>query len=243
MPTLLQLRDRCKQESDNVNQSFLSDAEWNTLINSSYQELYGLLAQKFGADYFVQSPSTGYTFVTDGVNQFFALPSDFFKLLGIDVQVASPQQWVSLKPFAFADRNRLSVFNNPIPMAGQTVRVFYVPRVTLLSADASVTVDAVDMSGWDEYIVIDAAMKALEKEESDIQAFVIRKQAILERIESEAANRDAGNPATIVDVFGRRSRGMQYRLNGTSLWLIGNSTPGWGPYGDWPDESGSGWGW
>jgi len=36
MTTLLQLRDRCKQESDNVNSSFITDAEWTTYINASY---------------------------------------------------------------------------------------------------------------------------------------------------------------------------------------------------------------
>ena len=29
MTTLLQLRTLCKYESDNVNQSFISDTEWN----------------------------------------------------------------------------------------------------------------------------------------------------------------------------------------------------------------------
>lgn len=236
MSTLLQLRDRCKQESDNVGQSFVSDPEWNTYINNSYGELYSLLAESYGADYFVQSLTGGYTFLTDGINSFFALPADFFKLLGVDVQVSSPQQWVSLKPFAFADRNRLSVFNNPVPMAGQTVRMFYIPRVTALAADGTSTVDAVSINGWDEYIVADACIKALAKEESDVSVFMVRKQGLIKRMESETQNRDAGNPPTIVDVLGRRARGMQYRINGSNLWLIGNSTPGWGPLGDWPDD-------
>jgi hypothetical protein len=64
--TLLQIRDLCKQESDMVNSSFLSDAEWNSYINQSYYELYDLLVQKYGNDYFVQTP---YTFITDGVSK------------------------------------------------------------------------------------------------------------------------------------------------------------------------------
>lgn len=241
MPTLLQLRDRCKEESDNVGQSFVSDAEWNKYINASYSELYGLLVQAYSNDYYVQSPSSGYTFTTDGVNQFFALPADFFKLLGVDVQVSSPQQWVSLKPFAFSDRNSLSVFNSPIPMAGQTVRVFYIPTLTALSADGDNTVSL--LNGWDEYIVIDAAIKALGKEESDVQLLMMRKKLLTDRLEIEAQNRDAASPARIVDTLGRRSRFMQYRLNGSNLWLIGNSTPGWGPLGDWPTDDFYSGGW
>ncbi len=239
MPTLLQLRDRCKEESDSVGQAFVSDAEWNKYINSSYSELYGLLVQVYSNDYYVQTPSAGYTFTTDGINQFFALPPDFFKLLGVDVQVSSPAQWVSLKPFAFSDRNRLSAFNTPIPMAGQTVRLFYIPTLTALAQDGDSTVSI--LNGWDEYIVIDAAIKGVAKEESDVSVLMSRKAAIKTRLESEAENRDASSPARIVDVLGRRARGMQYRLNGSNLWLIGSSTPGWGPLGDWPTDD-FGWG-
>lgn len=236
--TLLQLRDRCKQESDNVGQSYVSDAEWNNYINGSYAELYGLIVEAFGNDYFVQSPASGYTFVTDGTNNFFALPADFFKLLGVDLRVQAPNYWVSLKPFAFAERNRFSLFNSSVPMAGQTVRLLYVPRVATLSLDA----DSVDgVNGWEEYIVADACIKALAKEESDVSVFAARKQALVARINAETENRDAGSPARIVDVFGQRSRGMQYRLNGNNLWLIGGNTPAWGYPGDGLVDDGFGW--
>lgn len=235
MSTLLQLRDRCKEESDNVNSSFVSDAEWNKYINNSYGELYSLLAQSFGADYFVATPAP---ITTDGVNQLFPLASDFFKLLGVEVQVSSPAQWVSLKPFAFADRNQVSLFNTQIPQAGQSVRYWYIPRVTALAADGTSTVDAISINGWDEYIVADACIKALAKEESDVSVFMTRKTALVTRLEAEVSNRDAGNPARIVDVLGKRARSMQYRLNGSNLWLIGSASPGWYyDAGDWGGDS------
>ena len=56
----------------------------------------------------------------------------------------------------------------------------------------------------------------------------------------ERENRDAGNGQVTVDVFGRRARAMQYRLNGNNLWLIGNNVPGWGPFGDWGNEGSGG---
>jgi len=231
--TLLQLRDRAKQESDNVGQSFVTDAEWTTYINDAYGELYGLIVQHFGNDYFTQSPSTGYTFTTNGTSQFFALPADFFKLLGVDLQVSSPNIWVTLRPFAFSERNRLSVTNSLVPMAGQTIRVFYVPRPATLASDS----DSIDgVNGWEELIVIDSCIKALAKEESDVSVFLARKAAFMARLDSEIENRDAGSPATIADVLGKRARAMQYRLNGNSLWLIGNGMPGYGPWGDWGND-------
>lgn len=222
MSTLAQLRLRCQQESDNVGQSFLSDAEWNTHINNSYAELYSLLVEAYGNDYFVASPQS---ISTDGTNYLFALASDFFKLLGVEVLYGSTARYISLKPFAFSDRNKFSSLNSPIPTSGQTVRVWYIPRVTALSADGTSTVDAITMQGWDEYIVADACIKALAKEESDVSVFMARKSSLGKRLEAEIENRDAGNPACIVDSRGRVAGGMQYRLSGNNIWLTGNAFP------------------
>lgn len=234
MATLLELRDRCKQESDNVGQSFISDAEWTTNINASYQELYGLVTTAFGNDYFVQTPSTGATFTTNGTAEHYALPADFFKLLAVDLQVSSPNYWVALKPFTMSERNSFGLLGTMIPMAGQTVRILYVPRCATLVNNA----DPVDgVNGWEEYIVADVCIKALAKEESDVSVFMARKGALLERLQGEATNRDAGSPATVSDVQGRRARAMRYRLYGNYLWLRGNGMPGWGPWGDWPSDA------
>ena len=237
--TLLQLRTLAQQESDNVNQTFISNAEWNTYINQSYLELYGLIVNAFGNDYFTQSPATGYQFTTTGTTQFFALPTDFFKLLGCDVQTTATGQWIPVRPFTFAERNDLQNVNGNIPAAGQVMRLFYVPRATQMTLDAD-TIDGVN--GWEEYIIIDAAMKAMAKEESDVSVLVLRKQAIIDRLNSEVENRDANGPLRVTDVSGQRALGMRYRINGSNIWLIGGTTPGWWPTGDW--DAGTGWlGW
>ncbi len=241
--TLLAVRDACKSESDNVGEAFVADAEWDVFIQRSYAELYGLIVTEFGNDYFVQSPNSGYQFTTDGINQLFNLPdgvspsfagaSAFFKLLGVDLRVSAPNQWVSLHPFPFAERNRYSLGNNNIPMAGQVIRLLYVPRLVVPTADS----DLLDgVNGWTEYIVVDACIKAMGKEESDVSPLFARKQALIDRLNSEVENRDAGFPAVIADTRGRGGVGMRYRLNGNQLWLIGGSTlqPGWGDF-SWDD--------
>ncbi len=111
------------------------------------------------------------------------------------------------------------------------MRLLYVPLPTLPTQDAD-TIDGVN--SWEDSIVIDVAMKMMAKEESDISALLIRKKALTDRLEAEVSNRDAGNPSRIVNVQGKRARSMQYRLNGSSLWLVGNSTPGFqADMGDW----------
>lgn len=241
MTTLTQMRDRCKQATDMVNSAFVTDPEWDNYIGQSYAELYGILAQVYGARYFIQTPSTGYLFTTDGLNQQFALPADFFKLLNVSVRVAQANQWVTLKSFELNEMNSLSQFNTQIPAAGQTLRLFYVPTPPVFdSGDPLLPV--LVANGWDEYIVIDASIKALTKEESDVSVFMARKAAFNQRLEAEASNRDAGQPTRIQDVFGKRARSMQYAIMGTNLMLVGGATPGWyygqgdwGPYGDADD--------
>ncbi len=56
------------------------------------------------------------------------------------------------------------------------------------------------ISGWEEYIVLDATLKAMGKEESDISLIAQQKLAMKQRLIDMAANRDVGNPATVADV-------------------------------------------
>lgn len=221
--TLAELRNAVRDRADMKNQSgdysnaFITDSVLNGFINQSYFELYDLLVGAYGENYSVASP---YFINTDGVNQFFNLPADFYKLLGVDVQVTSPvsnNAFWTLKEFSFAERNKYAVPNtqlyfgitnlryriqgdqlwlNPLPQVNQTVRLFYIPRMVTLALDTD-TVQGV--SGWTEYIIVDAAIKCLQKEESDVSVFMAQKQALLARIEAMAQNRDAGMPSTVAD--------------------------------------------
>lgn len=215
--TLLQLRTAVRQRADMVNSTFITDAELTSYINQSAYELYDLLVEKYGDDYFVTLPAPQYT--TDGIATTYALPTDFYKLLGVDLAVSMPDWWVTLRPFEMAERNRFALRNfqsfyglsnlryklagssiwfSPTPAAGQTYRLWYVPRWTELSADTD-TLDGV--SGWTEYVIVDAAIKCLQKEESDPTMLAVQKQALVQRIEAAAANRDAGMPHTVSDTM------------------------------------------
>jgi hypothetical protein len=120
---------------------------------------------------------------------------------------------VPIKQFNFADRNRYSVLGpvfldvryrlvgtkimfSPLPKAGVALRLWYVPRFAGLVNDTD-TFDG--FGGWTEYVVTDAAIKALQKEESDVSVLMAQKQALIARIESAAENRDAANPETVTD--------------------------------------------
>lgn len=213
--TLASIRTQAQQRSDMVNSTFISTTEWNSYISNSYKELYDILVGAYSGDYYV---ATAFTFASDGTNDSFALPTDFYKLLGLDLQLGSTgDSWVTIRPFNFADRNRYAVPNfqsfygitnlryrlrgsslwlTPIPSGGQTFRVWYIPEPASLVNDTD-TLDGI--SGWEEYIIVDAAIKAKDKEESDVSILMAQKQALLIRIESMAQNRDAANPSTVAD--------------------------------------------
>jgi|SRR5712664_17510 len=216
--TLAFLRTAAKQRADMVNSSFLTDSEHNNNINASWAELYDILIQKYGNDFFYKSA----TFITDGLADNFALPTDFYKLLGADVQLTTGVNPISitLRPFTFNERNRYSIPNFqtwfgvtnlryriragtiwfiPLPSANQTVKIHYIPQLAPLVNDTDALPAATDGMGWEEYIVIDAAIKALQKEESDVSVLEGQKMALIKRIESAAENRDAGSPATVAD--------------------------------------------
>ena len=55
-------------------------------------------------------------------------------------------------------------------------------------------------SGWDEYLIITAAISALLKEEADASALFAIKQQLQDRIIAVSEMRDLGEPTTVTDV-------------------------------------------
>lgn len=299
--TLGNIRLMAQQRADQVNSSFLSLPEWNSNISASYKELYDLLVQKYGDDYYYTVPisytttgqinstyqaqvfplpdgisvtdagtTLGFTGNThsstlvDGLSSISGLtvgqivtgsgiPSGakivsiggssitlsmaatatatgvslvaanvsaaFYKSMLVEVALnpGDPNSWVTLKKYQRIQQNLWNFPNVytfygitnlryritgtqlqivPICAAGQTLRMWYAPRPLSLVKDTD-TIDGV--SGWEEYIVIDAAIKAMQKEESDCQELMLQKAAMIARINSAAENRDVGLPETVSD--------------------------------------------
>lgn len=215
MATLAELRQLVRQRADMENSNFVSDAELNAYINSSYKELYDLLVATF-EDYYTLDPVE---FTLSGSTHTYDLPANFYKLRGVDFKNSSSgSEWSTVRPFVFTERNRVNntfygnlyswdqrsyrILGNklvfyPQENAEGTYRIWYVPRTTELAGDT----DELDgINGWEEYVVVDAAMKVLIKEESDIQPLVLQKEQMRKRIEDMAKDRDAGESDRIGDV-------------------------------------------
>ena len=233
-PKLSDIRTAARQRSDMVNSQFVTDAEFNGYVNASAYELLDLLEQKYGTNYQFGLP---YQFGTDGQTDQYPLPPDFYKLMGVDLLLGStPQYSLTIQPFQFSERNRWAWPNMqalyglvnlryrmvgnmlwliPRAAAGQVIRLWYVPRMVPMVQDTDVLWQAI--SGWEEYVIVDAATKALVKEESDPSALMAQKSALVMRIEAAAEARDEGRPPVVSD-----TRSSDYE------WPPGASGMGWG---------------
>lgn len=214
--TLATLRQSAQQRADMENSTFLSTAEWNGLINASAKWLYDKLVAAY-EDYFEKE----YSFTTTSNQDTYALPSDFYKLLGTD-QVLGNGQSITLEPYEALKRNSYQAYNQ----AGNVINLRYIPTFTNLSADGD-TFDGVN--GWEEFIIVDAARKAAMKEEAfDLaNALQLEKNDISSRIDDLVVNRDGGFGDRVNDVTTIHSRFDQlaypqitYRLVGQNIRLM-----------------------
>lgn len=209
--TLANIRTQVRERCDIENSEFITDSELNSYINLSYADLYDKLVSAFEDYYLTSTTST----VSAGSSSF-SVPNDFYKLKAVDYQL-SDGNFVSLNKFNFSERNNKynntgSLNNNyniryrlvgntieliPTNQATGTYKIWYVPVYTTLSSDSD-TLDGVN--GWEEYIIVDACIKCLTKEESDTSEFQRQKQYQLKRLEEMKINRDIGQPDTITDI-------------------------------------------
>ena len=90
----------------------------------------------------------------------------------------------------------------PEPPAGRVVTLLFIPHAPSLSELRPTDVwDG--FNGWEEYAIVDAAIKCLEKEESSTIALDRRKQRLIDRINGLASAHDDGFPERVVDVAAR----------------------------------------
>lgn len=208
--TLLELRTQVRQRCDMVGSNFVSDDELTGYINASISELYDLLLLNFGEDYYT-NPTPLSLAIVAGTDSY-SLESSTYKIAGIDIQVGG--LWVSLKRYTMGARNRAQEASTlkdaryrligtklrftPSPTAAHTCRVWEVPAPTKLVDDDD-TFDGI--AGWEEYVIVDSAIKCLAKEESDVRVLAAAKAAQVERVTRASKNRDIGEPDEITDIY------------------------------------------
>ena len=199
--TLSQIRQQIRERADLVDDPFFSDSELNSYINSSYAHLYNLLV-KTNQDYYL-TESLPFNLIPG--QETYNLPSDFFKLVGVDAFVDS--KWRPLKRFVFNERNRTGILRymvsgdkirfKPVPESTHEIKLYYIPVYSKLTSDAS-TLDG--LNGFEEYIIWDCIIKCKNKTEEDASIALNERNLIEMKIRDIASERDSGSPAYVADV-------------------------------------------
>jgi hypothetical protein len=220
--TLAQMRLRARQRADMENTKFVSDSEINTYINDGLSELNDIFITKY-EEYVVSA--AGPLQLTAG-QESYSLSGDFgifnfMKILGIDLNTGG--RTIPMKRFMFSERDYWTIPNAPwnisvvpyrysvrgeeiffFPKSGVagTITIWYIPQFCKLETDTDAICNFLPYlnNGWEEYAVITAAIKCLQKEESDTGPLMQEKGIQLGRIEGVAQNRDVGDPGRIAYV-------------------------------------------
>lgn len=224
--TLSQLRTECRQRADMSESTFITDSELNGYINNSISELHDILIQAYDGDYYVSDAS----FTTTGSADSYSLSSvitsgDFYKLRGLDAKV-NGTEWFTVKPFSFNERNKnervgesYGIVNlryrlvgsnirfTPTPDDNTDIKIWYIPVAQVLSSDSD-SYD--DINNYSEYVIVDVAIKMMQKEESDTGSLEKAKIALKRRIEEASNNRDAGDGEAVSDVYAENSNNYYY---------------------------------
>tara|TARA_Y100000114_G_scaffold133302_1_gene132631 strand:- start:503 stop:1141 length:639 start_codon:yes stop_codon:yes gene_type:complete len=198
-----------------VGSTFVTDVEVTDYLNNGIAELHDILVTKY-EDYSLKSAEFE---LVGGVDNEFDLPSDFYKVLGVDYQTNSLSTTVvNLRSYHFGERNMYNnLFYNtgivatpryhvqgsklkfiPKPSTSGTATLFYVPEAQKLSTTQTEDTLANIPNGYEEYAVICAAINCLQKEESDVRVHLAQKRELKERIETAATYRNAGDPTYAV---------------------------------------------
>lgn len=203
--TLATMRTRIRQRTDQEysDSEFVTDAELTQLINTSYNELYGLLIR-----HSLHRTETVQTITANGAASY-ALPTDRFAILGVfridgtatksflarhdhrkrpDTAVKSPAA-----TYRVIGGNIEFI---PVPASG-TYEVVYVPIPGTLVDDA----DELDgVLGWEEYVVVDVAIRVLMKEESDVTDLKGERDRLHARIVDEANHAEMSEGLVVANV-------------------------------------------
>jgi hypothetical protein len=204
-----EIRTRIRQKVNKEQSQFVTNSEIDSLIEESYSVMYNKLVNT-NENYFISSTTLALVAGTST----YALPTDFLKLKGVDLNRNGLLYQLNQVPWE--QRNKYQVisvtyqsipteymfYNNslrfvPVPNGGYTVTVYYIPAPIKYVSD-STTIDGV--SGFEKYIVNYCAACIRDKEEKDGSAFMLKAEKALQDMVNAVSPRDFENAITIQDV-------------------------------------------
>ena len=202
--TLAQLRDAARKRADIEGSQHITDAELNESINESIAALHALCVEACEDDFAITASITTTPNVATYTVTLYKVRS---------VQIVDQGYVRELDRFMLSDLPRLtnSVYGGtgapmmyrmiggkihfaPTPQAAYSVTVYGVAASADLASDVA-ELDGRD--GWEEWVVLDAAIKCGLKEEQDVRDLVAERNVVLGRILSQMRSLDQGRPPMV----------------------------------------------
>jgi hypothetical protein len=203
--------------TDTENDAHIADAYLLTLIDRSYNKLYRAIATQYES--FFDTEDTSKSLV---INQRdYALAADLMHLKGVDIVIGGER--VTMRPYGFGERNDRSndpriyrvgydrqstsyryrtQANNlridPVPNSTEQLIMTYVPRPTRITTSGQ-TFDV--LSGFDDFIIYDASVQVLMRQERDPSAMAALRQDALQAVIAAVSPRDIGDPTQVRDAY------------------------------------------
>lgn len=216
--TLAQLKSRLDQMTDTESDTHLSANEKYAILASAAAETWDKITSSGLAEQFVKSVD----FSTTAGTQTYAYGTivsagDFYKVYSVTALEGTDRY----RPVRRV--NPAQVFEYQPPQSVQTIRLHYVPAAptfkTAGSFDVATTFEGIN--GWEEHLLVTAAITVKAKREDDYSVFARRKQELEARIQS-MAHTDWSEPDRVV---------RRHRRNKVDPWAPISRINGWMPRG------------
>jgi hypothetical protein len=99
-----------------------------------------------------------------------------------------------------------SIVFTPMPDSATAVKIWYIPQAVQFTSSTDTDTKWDDINGYSEYVIVFAAIRMMQKEESNVQILLAQQGDLRKRITDAAANRDADNPLTVTDIYMSNNR-------------------------------------
>lgn len=200
--TFDQVKTQARHRAKMINSDFITHEEEDFTINDCCRELYHDLVTDFER-YYIKIPPREFTLAES--DEYASLPSDFYKCIGVDIQVGS--EWSTLDPFNWIERNRNNARHSNVvvphksrgrfqivgrkifisPKIVGTYRLWYVPDFEDLVV-GSEELDP-ELSRFWRIIYLNAAISYLHDEESDTSDLLTELKLSMMKLADYKSNR------------------------------------------------------
>jgi hypothetical protein len=203
--------------TDTENDAHITDAYLLTLIDRSYNKLYRTIATQYES--FFDTEDSSKSLIVG--QRTYALASDLMHLKAVDIVRGSER--IPLRRFSLPQRESFSRDPRYVPFSGDRQRtnyrykaeannlridplpdtteqliMTYVPRPTRIT-NSSTTFDVI--AGFDDFIIYDASIQVLTRQERDASQYVALRQDALQGVIATVSPREVSDTVNVSDVF------------------------------------------